>query len=113
MRIHYLFILVLIAFLINGCTLYRLVYVKTNTKITHLKRVKAKHKRKHKKRKKPITHKYQKRKIIKSIKNRECKTLEPEPFSINSKKQDPELLGPQTTLKDNPILKKSATSNKM
>jgi len=51
MRIHYLFILVLIAFLINGCTLYRLVYVKTNTKITHLKRVKAKHKRKHKKEK--------------------------------------------------------------
>ena len=54
----------------------------------------------------------------KRVHNNKPKKLKPEPFSIKSHKADPELLGPQTTLSNNPISKldkkvKSTTSNKM
>ena len=44
-----------------------------------------------------------KSKTIHKIHKSKPKKLKPEPFSIKSHKEDPELLGPQTTLKANPI----------
>jgi len=44
-----------------------------------------------------------KSKTIHKIDKAKPKKLKPEPFSIKSHKEDPELLGPQTTLKANPI----------
>jgi len=59
-----------------------------------------------------------KKSVHKKIHKHKPKKLKPEPFSIKSHKADPELLGPQTTLSNNPINKlnkkvKSTTSNKM
>ena len=35
-------------------------------------------------------------------------SLKPEPYSLSSQQKDPELLGPQSTLKDNPLAKSSS-----
>lgn len=46
-----------------------------------------------------------KKKIIK--KHHKPKKIAPEPYSIEKNEQDPELLGPQTTLHSNPLTKKT------
>jgi len=129
MRIYTIFTLFLIAFLLNGCIIDRIkkrLYVqrqiakqkqetKKNNKLgqkvtskkvykpskvsapiytepkqeTKKQRVYSKSKRTVKKRK------YVKKKVI----------IKPEPYSIEKNEADPELLGPQTTLKSNPLSK--------
>ncbi len=105
----------------NGCTIYRLVRIKKdNSKIIKRDKLKQnvniKHQRiNHKNRNnlklktsKNITkkEKYIKRYIKKSrVVRGKIKKFQAEPFSIKSKEKDPELLGPQTTLKNNPLSK--------
>jgi len=135
MRIYTIFTLFLIAFLLNGCIVDRIkkrIFVQRqiakqkqeaekNNKLrqkaiteknkvykpskpsvplyTEENNVKVQSKVKksvHKKHKKIVKkHKYAKKKV----------TIKPEPYSIEKNEGDPELLGPQTTLKANPLSK--------
>ncbi len=51
------------------------------------------------------------KKHTKTKKVSKSKVLAPEPYSIEKHEKDPELLGPQTTLKSNPLTKKSDLSS--
>ncbi len=53
------------------------------------------------KKKKPTVKKTKKKHY--TVRKKKPRTLKPEPYSISSNEQDPELLGPQTTLKSNPL----------
>ncbi len=116
----------------SGCSIHRFVGVKkenkkivkreikqnsinvhkTKPKIAKQYTIKDEEKSDKKVKKKKI---YTKRNLSKKVAiKRKSHKLKPEPFSIKSNEQDPELLGPQTTLKNNPISKvESATTNKM
>ena len=137
MNKKYIIVLSSLAIFFNGCSLYRAIGIKkNNSKIVKKQKIKQSSIiRQEINNKEEINHKNvtkddTKKKISKKVKNKRVKTsknikkrrvaknktnkLKPEPFSIKSNQKDPELLGPQTTLKNNPISKvESATSNKM
>ena len=121
-------ILTALSFLIffSGCSAHRFVGVKKENQNVVNKEIRQDSINVHKTVSKQYTikkdnKKYSKRKTyIKSNTSkkvaiiRKKHKLKLEPFSIKSKQKDPELLGPQTTLKNNPISKvESSTSNKM
>ena len=73
------------------------------------KRKTTKKKKKYTKKKKRVKTTKKKKKYTKSKK---VKKIAPEPYSIEKNEEDPELLGPQTTLKSNPLSKNSKEAKK-
>jgi hypothetical protein len=128
----------MIAFLMNGCLVDRIkqrMYAKEVMKKQQLKEVKTFQKPKlYTPSPSPLTATQQPAKKVvkksnKSIKHKKSSAKKTtththkkrvkkaviEPYSIEKDESDPELLGPQTTLKSNPLTKKesSSTTNKM
>jgi len=128
MRLYTISILLIVAFVMNGCLVDRIkqrMYARELMKQRQLKEVKTFEKpRLYKPSPSPLKEESE-IKVTKKAKNvkkkikRKKKKSAPkkviEPYSIEKDEADPELLGPQTTLKSNPLTKKaqSTTTNKM
>ncbi len=134
MRLYTISILLIVAFVMNGCLVDRIkqrMQARELMKQRQLKEVETFEKPKlYKPSPSPLKEESRttvvkkKSKKIKKIKKRvktkvKKKKHTPkkvvEPYSIEKDEADPELLGPQTTLKSNPLTKKaqSTTTNKM
>ncbi len=125
MRIYTLITILTISILMNGCLLDRIKQrlsvkkqIQNKQKVVQTQTVKEykapqvieekkvitkKVKKKVKKSKKVSKKSYKTKKIHKK---KHIHKIEPEPYSIKKNEADPELLGPQTTLKSNPLSKK-------
>ena len=138
MRLYTILTLLIVAFLMNGCLVDRIkqrMYARELMKKQQLQEVETFKKPKlYSPSPSPLTATQQpvkkvvktttktlptkkstKRKITKQKKKKRVKKPVVEPYSIEKDEADPELLGPQTTLKSNPLTKResSSTTNKM
>lgn len=131
MRIYTIFVIFLSALMLNGCLIdrikQRLYYEKILKQKQHLpkKRVKVYKPSKPNSelyakpdnievipKESKIKKKRSKKHYVKKVKKEKGYKITKEPYSISDNEKDPELLGPQTTLKSNPLTKKSLEEKK-
>lgn len=135
MQIRTLITITTISFLMNGCLLDRIqqrLSISQNAKQEKKAEHKIEESKKEYKPSKPTEPIYTqpdkievepaKEKVIKSTKKtykpkkthkkKLVEKMAPEPYSIEKHESDPELLGPQTTLKSNPLTKKDISLKK-